>query len=180
MEPESMVLDPEFIEVMGWVEPVSMVWEPVSKEISYGWSQCLWFRSQCINKMHSRHSFFLEGSQLWAFISMVLLGENQKFLCSSDWKFHEFFKTYPTIIWGVPKNQGFLVKCPYQALEESRDKSWVSFERFRKFPVQLAQKRCIFIQKLLRYKGLNLATLTMKYCIWLPSKLSLCKIISFW
>ena len=23
-------MEPEFIEVMGWVEPVSMVWEPVS------------------------------------------------------------------------------------------------------------------------------------------------------
>ena len=27
---------------MGWVEPVSLVWDPGSKDISYGWSQCLW------------------------------------------------------------------------------------------------------------------------------------------
>ena len=64
------------------------------------------------------------------------------------------------------------------------DKSWVSFEKFRKFPIQWAQKLCIFTQNCLRYKGSKLATLIIKYCIWASKstviKLSLCPIIIPW
>ena len=40
--------------------------------------------------------FYDEGSQLWAFMSQAFLVKSIKFLCSSDWKFPEVFKTHPT------------------------------------------------------------------------------------
>ena len=71
-------------------------------------------------------------------------------------------KTYVTT--GCPKKKGDLrLNAPRGLQKWATDKSWVSFEKFRKFPVQWAQKLCIFTQNCLRYKGSKLATLTLKY-----------------
>ena len=75
-----------------------------------------------------------------------------------------FFLTWYKIFTRSDKKHGRFCLEAHRGLKNwPTDKSWVSFEKFRKFPVQWAQKLCIFTQNCLRYEGSKLATLTLKY-----------------